>query len=146
RGPAERQGPLPRRRGEVEMTMTDPVVVYGMLCSAGFAAGVVNSVAGGGTLLTFPTLLGVLARKSAEMAGVWANATSTLALLPGSLAGAFAYRSELAECRRLVLLLIAPSMIGGAVGSLLVTEFPPTVFHPLIPRPIPTPPVLFMIH
>lgn len=127
------------------MTMTDPVVVYGMLCLSAFAAGAVNSVAGGGTLLTFPTLLGVLARKSAEMAGVWANATSTLALLPGSLAGAFAYRSELAECRRLVLLLIAPSMIGGAVGSLLVTEFPPTVFDTLIPWLILSASVLFMI-
>src|SRR5207249_3716520 len=118
---------------------------YGMLCLSAFAAGAVNSVAGGGTLLTFPTLLGVLARKSAELAGVWANATSTLALMPGSLAGAIAYRSELAECRRLVLLLIAPSMIGGAVGSLLVTEFPPFVFDTLIPWLILSASVLFMI-
>src|SRR5262245_19339085 len=108
--------------------MNDPLLTYALLCLSAFAAGAVNSVAGGGTLLTFPALLHVFGRKSAELAGVWANATSTLALMPGSLAGALAYRRELAECRRLVRMLIAPSLIGGAVGSLLVTEFPPSVF------------------
>src|SRR5262245_33546232 len=127
--------------------MTDPVVVFTALCLSAFAAGAVNSVAGGGTLLTFPTLLAVF-RKSeelADLAGVLANATSTLALMPGSLAGALAYRRELAECRRLVLMLIAPSMFGGAVGSLLVTEFPPSVFDRLIPWLILSASALFML-
>jgi uncharacterized membrane protein YfcA len=127
--------------------MTDPVVVYVVLCLSAFAAGAVNSVAGGGTLLTFPALLAVFKKISewAEKAGVLANATSTLALMPGSLAGSLAYRRELAECRRLVMMLIAPSMIGGAVGSLLVTEFPPLVFDTLIPWLILTASILFMI-
>jgi len=127
--------------------MTDPVVVYTALCVSAFAAGAINSVAGGGTLLTFPSLLAAFRKveEFAEHAGVLANGTSTLALLPGSLAGAFAYRRELAECRRLILMLIPPSMLGGAVGSLLVTEFPPSVFDALIPWLILAAAVLFML-
>src|SRR5207253_6107914 len=53
-----------------------------LLLFTAFAAGAQNSLAGGGTLYTFPALMGVLHNS------VWANATSTLALLPGSVAGA----------------------------------------------------------
>jgi uncharacterized protein len=127
--------------------MTDPVVIYTVLCVSAFAAGAINSVAGGGTLLTFPSLLAVFRKVEAwaDDAGVLANGTSTLALLPGSLAGAFAYRRELAECRRLVLMLIAPSVLGGTVGSLLVTEFPPSVFDALIPWLILSAALMFML-
>jgi hypothetical protein len=125
--------------------MSDPVVVYTVLCLSAFAAGAVNSVAGGGTLLTFPALQQVLLRRMFEAASVLANATSTVALLPGSLAGAFAYRKELAECRRLVLALLAPSIVGGAVGSLMVTEFPPSVFDALVPWLILTAAVVFLL-
>jgi uncharacterized protein len=125
--------------------MTDPIVVYTLLCLSAFAAGAVNSIAGGGTLLTFPTVQHVLIRRLLENASVLANATSTVALMPGSLAGAFGYRKELGECRRLVLLLLAPSLIGGIVGSLLVTEFPPSVFDALVPWLILTAAFLFLI-
>ncbi len=125
--------------------MSDPVVVYTVLCLSAFAAGAVNSVAGGGTLLTFPALQQVLLRRMFEAASVLANATSTVALLPGSLAGAFAYRKELAECRRLVLALLAPSIVGGAAGSLMVTEFPPSVFDALVPWLILTAAVVFLL-
>jgi uncharacterized membrane protein YfcA len=125
--------------------MSDPVVVYAILCLSAFAAGAVNSVAGGGTLLTFPTLQQVLIRRGLEHAGVLANATSTVALLPGSLAGAFGYRKELSECRRLVLSLLVPSVVGGVVGSLLVTEFPSQVFDTLIPWLILTAALLFLL-
>lgn len=125
--------------------MSDPVVVYAILCLSAFAAGAVNSVAGGGTLLTFPTLQQVLIRRGFEHAGVLANATSTVALLPGSLAGAFGYRKELFECRRLVLALLGPSIVGGVVGSLLVTEFPSHVFDALIPWLILTAALLFLL-
>ena len=60
--------------------MNDPVVAYLLLCLSAMAAGAVNSVAGGGTLLSFPPLLRL-------MEAVHANATSTVALMPGSLAG-----------------------------------------------------------
>ena len=73
--------------------MVEQVWVYGSLCAAAFAAGVVNAVAGGGTLLTFPTLLGALTGPLGfDEASVVANATSTVALVPGSLAGAWGFR------------------------------------------------------
>ena len=61
---------------------------YVLLCVSAFFAGVVNSIAGGGTLLTFPALMAVVDP-------VYANATSTFALVPGSMAGAWAYRKEM---------------------------------------------------
>lgn len=97
-----------------------------LLCVSAFLTGVVNSIAGGGTLLTFPSLLTVLSP-------VLANATSTLALLPGSLAGAWGYRLELAACRRHLIRLLPPSLAGGLLGSLLLTRLPERVFAHLVP-------------
>jgi hypothetical protein len=77
-----------------------------LLCAAAFAGGAVNAIAGGGTLLTFPTLLTLLSP-------VAANATSTMALLPGSLAAALGYRRELASNGRMLMLLWPPSLVGG---------------------------------
>src|SRR4051812_35721368 len=98
---------------------------YAFLCLAAFVAGVMNSVAGGGTLLTFPALTNVVSEAVA-------NATSTVALLPGSIAGAFGYRKELGECRRFVLRMLAPSLVGGFLGAWLVGENPDT-FKKLVP-------------
>ena len=67
--------------------MPDIFWTYLLLCVCAFFAGAMNSIAGGGTLLTFPALTNVL---SAALA----NATSTVALLPGSIAGAIGYRKE----------------------------------------------------
>jgi hypothetical protein len=64
-----------------------------LACAAAFAAGAVNAVAGGGTLPTFPSLLALVSPVSA-------NATSTMALLPGSLSAAFGFRAELRRRRR----------------------------------------------
>ena len=129
--------------------MSNPLLVTVVLGAFAFVAGAINSVAGGGTLLTFPALQQVFARRFtdsiAAAASIWANATSTFALMPGSLAGSFAYRRELKECRRLVLLLLAPSMIGGAVGAVLVTELEAKVFDALVPWLILTAALLFVI-
>ena len=126
--------------------MTDPILVYTILCASAFVAGAVNSIAGGGTLLTFPALQQVFIRQGLlKFASVLANATSTVALMPGSLAGAFGYQQELRECRRLVLVLLGPSVVGGVVGSLLVTEFPASVFDRLVPWLILTAAFLFLI-
>src|SRR3954447_10567204 len=118
--------------------MSDPAFVYVVLCFAAMAAGAVNSVAGGGTLLSFPPLLRL-------MEAVNANATSTVALMPGSLAGGFGYRKEVRERRAPLLPLLAPSILGGAVGSLLVTRLPPGVFARLVPWLILTAASLFLI-
>ena len=107
-------------------TMTAPIWSSALLCSSAFLAGVVNAIAGGGTLLTFPSLLALIGP-------VAANATSTMALLPGSLAAAVGYRDELAGCRRMLLLLLPPSLIGGIIGSILLIRLPEKVFAHLIP-------------
>lgn len=106
--------------------MADPLWSWIFLCAAAFAAGAVNAVAGGGTLLTFPSLLAVLSP-------VGANATSTFALFPGSLASGLGYRKELALCRPHLIRLLPPSVIGGLIGSLLVTRLPERVFAAAVP-------------
>lgn len=123
--------------------MTDPLVVFLVLCLAALVAGAINSVAGGGTLLSFPALLRAFVGR--DDAAVLANATSTFALMPASLAGAVGYRKEVWECRALILRLLVPSVLGGAVGSLLVTRFPPNVFAALVPWLILTAAFLFLV-
>ena len=103
------------------------------LCLAALAAGAVNSIAGGGTLLTFPALLAGLSPLGAANAAVVANATSTVALVPGSLAGAWGYRREMQRARRWLYLLVGPSLAGGVIGALLVTRLDSTYFAALVP-------------
>jgi len=108
-----------------------------MLLLAAFAAGAMNAIAGGGTLLTFPALTTVL-----SLAG--ANATSTIALLPGSVAGAWGYRSELSGAMPFLKIMLPPSFAGGLVGSLLVVAYPED-FGKLVPWLILTAAVLFLV-
>jgi uncharacterized protein len=117
------------------------------LCVTALVAGAINSVAGGGTLLTFPALMAALTpmSSSAAVAAVLANATSTVALVPGSIAGAWGYRRKVMEARRWLLLLIAPSIVGGAAGSLLVTQLNPKYFALLVPWLILTAAMLFLV-
>ncbi|HET6572126.1 MAG TPA: sulfite exporter TauE/SafE family protein [Fimbriiglobus sp.] len=117
--------------------MTESAGTYVFLCASAFVAGVMNSVAGGGTLLTFPALTGVVVPAVA-------NATSTVALLPGSFAGALGYRKELSESRRFVLRMLAPSLIGGFLGAWLVGR-DTRMFAVLVPWLILTAAVLFLI-
>ena len=124
--------------------MNDPMA-WAVLAAAAFAAGVMNSIAGGGTLLTFPALMAVLTPIYGEkMAGAVANATSTVALLPGSLAGTWGYRKEFAAAREFAMRLLPPSLVGGLVGSLLLVLFPDQ-FTPLVPWLILTAAVLFLL-
>jgi uncharacterized membrane protein YfcA len=117
--------------------MTDPFATQLWLCLSALAAGAVNSIAGGGTLLTFPALTAVVSYEAA-------NATSTVALVPGSLAAAWGYRREFAGLRRWVLLLAGPSFIGGAIGTLLVIWFP-DAFAALVPWLILAAALLFLL-
>jgi uncharacterized membrane protein YfcA len=89
-------------------------------------AGVVNAIAGGGTLLTFPALATTMSEKAAAI-------TSTFALMPGSFASSWGYRRELAECGRWVPLLTVPSIAGGAIGALLLILMPDSVFRRVVP-------------
>jgi len=98
-----------------------------VIFAAGIAAGAVNSIAGGGTLISFPALMWI------GRDPITANATNTVAIWPGSLAGAFGFRRELATMRRWLLLLIVPSLAGGAFGSWLLLRTPVSTFERLVP-------------
>jgi uncharacterized membrane protein YfcA len=116
--------------------MPDSYSTLALLVLSALAAGVVNALAGGGTLLTFPSLFTALrpfVGDSAELAAVFANGTSTSALLPGSLAGGWGYRRELRAVGRWPLLLVVPSLVGGLIGTLLVTRLPPRYFAVAVP-------------
>ena len=86
---------------------------YLWLCLAASAAGAINALAGGGTLLTFPTLVSVLVKSrpvgSLAIAEVLANGTSTVALVPASLGSSWGFRRETYELRRLLMWLLPPS-------------------------------------
>ncbi|MEN3331939.1 MAG: uncharacterized protein V7641_1304 [Blastocatellia bacterium] len=98
-----------------------------IIFSAAFAAGMMNSVAGGGTLLTFPALIWMGIDPKA------ANVTSTIALWPGSLGGMVGYRRELRNSRRFMLWLAPPSIAGGLVGALLLLKTPSSTFAAIVP-------------
>ena len=98
-----------------------------LLALASAAAGVVNAIAGGGTLLTFPALLAV------GVPPVTANATNTVAVFPGQLASSFAYRGHIAEERRRALVLAVPSLLGGIVGAWLLLALPEKAFEAIVP-------------
>jgi len=102
-------------------------VHYALVFAAAFAAGSINSVAGGGTLITFPTLLWL------GVSSKLANGTSTVALWPGSVAGVWGYRRELAGTDRRLLALIVPSVIGGVAGAILLVLTPTQVFDRVLP-------------
>ena len=91
------------------------------------AAGAINAIAGGGTLISFPALLW-LGRDP-----IMANATSTVAIWPGSLAGAYGFRHDLASAKRWLLLLLIPSLLGGALGAWLLLRTPAPLFERLVP-------------
>ncbi|HEX9800974.1 MAG TPA: sulfite exporter TauE/SafE family protein [Thermoanaerobaculia bacterium] len=97
------------------------------LVAAGAGAGVMNALAGGGTLLSFPVLvlLGVPAKI--------ANATSTVALVPGALSSFAGYWPEVRSHRKWLAVLLVPSLVGGALGSLLLLLTPERAFARLAP-------------
>ena len=94
---------------------------------AGIIAGSINAVAGGGTLISFPSLVGL------GEAEIVANATNTAALWPGSFSSAIGYRKDTAVDRRLLIGLLIPSFIGGAIGAVILVITPPDVFKIIVP-------------
>jgi uncharacterized membrane protein YfcA len=104
-----------------------------------FVAGMINSVAGGGTLVSFPTLIWL------GVPSVTANATSTVAIWPGSLGAMWGYRRELRSAEPRMLALVAPSLVGGICGALLLRWTPPSIFDTLVPFLILFATLLFMV-
>ena len=109
------------------------------LVASSFGAGVMNAMAGGGTILTYPTLL--LLGESA----ITANATSTVALWPGAASSMYGYRREVSEHRHWLSTLFVPSLLGGALGAVLLLMTPTKSFERLAPFLILFATALFML-
>ncbi|MES1244583.1 MAG: sulfite exporter TauE/SafE family protein [Acidobacteriota bacterium] len=109
------------------------------LAASAFGAGAMNAMAGGGTILTFPTLMFL------GMPAVAANATSTVALLPGAAASMAGFRREVAANRGWLRALFLPCLLGGMVGSVLLLRTPEKIFQHLAPVLILFATILFML-
>jgi len=94
---------------------------------AGCIAGAINSVAGGGTLISFPALIAF------GIPPVPANATNTAAICPGALSGALAYRHDLPKQGGLLALLLLPSALGGLLGAWVLAITPNWLFARIVP-------------
>ena len=99
-----------------------------LLLAAGLLAGAMNAIAGGGSFVTFPAMVFV------GLPPVIANASSTVALFPGTLASTWAYRRELAHVAGIPFRWMLPVTIaGGFCGALLLLFTPPHLFDLVIP-------------
>jgi uncharacterized membrane protein YfcA len=99
----------------------------GFIAGAGVLAGIANTIGGGGSLLSYPVLLGVGLNPLA------ANVTNTVGLVPGLLTGAHGYRAELVGQGRRIARLLVPMAIGGLAGTVLLLRTSPGVFTRIIP-------------
>lgn len=97
------------------------------LVAAGAAAGLINTVVGSGTLVTFPALLAF------GVPPVVANISNTVGLAPGSFSGVLATRVDLAGQRTRVLRLGVASLIGGVAGAVLLLTLPSAAFSTIVP-------------
>jgi len=98
-----------------------------LIAGTGLAAGLVNAIAGGGSLISFPVLV------AAGLPAVTANITNTVALCPGYFGGAFAQRRDLVGQRSRMMMLLPTSLIGGVVGALLLLWTGEKAFDILVP-------------
>jgi len=98
-----------------------------LLVAAGLVGGIINAIAGGATLITFPVML------MAGLPPVGANASNAVAILPGHLLAAFADREKLPPLDRGFCLSIIVSISGGIIGALLLLALPDRLF--LLPVP-----------
>jgi uncharacterized protein len=106
--------------------------------AAAFAAGAINAVAGGGSLVSFPTLVWL------GLPSITANATNTVAVWPGSVGSMWGYRRELKTTERRMFALVVPSLVGGIAGALLLRLTPDAIFDRLVPILVLFATVLFM--
>jgi uncharacterized membrane protein YfcA len=97
------------------------------IACAGLAAGMINTMVGSGTLITFPVLLAF------GYPPVTANVSNTIGLVPGSISGAVGYRRELVGQRRRVMRLGSASVLGGATGAVLLLVLPASAFETIVP-------------
>ena len=94
---------------------------------AGLVGGILNSVAGGGSFITFPALVFV------GVSPLMANATNTFASCAGYISGAYAFRMKLIKYKREVLTTVCLSVLGGFIGAFLLLKIPESSFELAIP-------------
>lgn len=109
--------------GDIVLSLTDLSLVF----LAALAAGAINALAGGGTLITFPTLIAV------GIPPVMANITSTIALCPGYFGATWAQFAAIKQQMRRVLLILPAALIGGLLGAWLLTQTNESTFQALVP-------------
>ena len=117
------------------MTLTEIIV----LSLAAAAAGMVNAIAGGGTLITFPALLAF------GMPAIIANATSTLALLVGTAGSVYGYREPIRAVRPWLKRFVPVSLVGGLLGGILLTVTKEETFAKMVPFLLLFATVLFLL-
>ena len=119
------------------MPLPSPAHISVLVASA-VGAGAMNAMAGGGTILTFPTLIFL------GMPAIRANATSTVALLPGAAASMAGFKEEVLSHKGWLKTLFLPSLVGGILGSVLLLVTPEKMFARLAPVLILAATILFM--
>lgn len=107
---------------------------------AAAVGGAINSVAGGGTLVTFPAIVWL------GVPPLSANATSTVALWPGSFGSMWAYRSELQGARAWLVWFTVPSILGGMAGAQLLLHTSAQRFDDIVPFLVLGATLLFLLH
>lgn len=107
--------------------------------AAGLIAGSINSVAGGGTMISFPILLAL------GISPLYANATNTVGLWPGSLGSIWGFREELKRVPKKMLWLIAPALVGATFGAFLLRETAASTFERIVPALLLFATVLFVV-
>ncbi len=117
----------------------DSPLLLPLVALAAAAGAAINAVAGGGTLVTFPALVAL------GVPPVAANATSTVALWPGTMASMWGYRAELRGARRWARVWAVPSLLGGVIGALLLLRTPERRFEQIVPWLILGATALFML-
>ncbi len=113
----------------LSLTSASPAVPWSLvwLVAAAFLGGVLNAVAGGGSFLVFPAMLGT------GMLPIQANATNTVALWPGQLTSIAAYRHHVRKNWHLALPMAVAGFIGGAAGAIVLLITPQRTFLHLVP-------------
>ena len=91
------------------------------------AAGIINALAGGGTLITFPTLLAI------GLTPISANVTSSTALCPGFLGGTLAQKEDLKDQKKRLLIVVPAAILGGLTGAILLLQTAEKLFSNLVP-------------
>jgi uncharacterized membrane protein YfcA len=107
--------------------MSATVLQYALVAAAGVAAGMVNAIAGGGTLISFPAMTAI------GMPAVGANVTNTIALWPGMVGGILAQRRDFEGQAGRLALTVPIGALGGIAGGMLLLYTGEHVFRVIVP-------------